>query len=48
MGIEDLNGVWCVGDDNVAGVLENYFRNLFTSSNPSEIVEVTQHNTRVE
>ena len=43
MGIKDLNGVWCVGDDNVARVLENYYNQLFTSSNLSEFEEVTIH-----
>ena len=47
MGIEDLNGVWCVGNDNVAGVFENYYSQLFTSSNPSKFEEVTIHTGQV-
>ena len=43
MGLEDPNGVWCVGDENVAGVLENYYSKLFTTSTPSNFNEVTQH-----
>lgn len=41
LGIEDPNGVWCVGEEKVAGVFENYYSRLFTSSNPSEFEEVT-------
>ena len=32
-----------MGDDGVAGLLENYYQQLFTSSNPSEVDGVTQH-----
>lgn len=41
LGIEDPNGVWCVGEEKVTGVFENYYSRLFTSSNPSEFEEVT-------
>lgn len=33
----------CMGDGNVAGLLENYYQQLFTSSNPCDIDEVTHH-----
>lgn len=47
MGLEDSRGAWCIGDDNVAGLLENYYQHLFTSSNPCDLEEVTQHTSRV-
>ena len=28
MGLEDPNGIWCVGDENVAGMLEDYYSGL--------------------
>ena len=34
-------GVSCMGDDSVAGLLENYYQQLFTSSNPCDLEEVT-------
>lgn len=37
----------CFGDDKVADLLENYYRNLFTSTAPIEIEEVVQYTTRV-
>lgn len=37
LGLKDSRGVMCMGDDRVAGLLENYYQQLFTSSNPSEI-----------
>ena len=43
IGLEDPNGVWCVGDENVAGMLEDYYSKLFTTSNLSNFDEVTQH-----
>lgn len=27
----------CIRDDNVASLLENYYQQLFTTSNPSEV-----------
>lgn len=33
--------------DNVAGLLETYYQDLFTSSNPSEVEDVIQHTDRV-
>lgn len=47
MGLKDSNGVMCEGDDSVAGLLENYYRDLFTSSNLSEVEDVIQHTSRV-
>lgn len=37
----------CVGDDNVASLLETYYQDLFTSSNLSEVEDVIQHFDRV-
>lgn len=37
----------CFGDDKVADLLENYYRNLFTSAAPTEIEEVVQYTARV-
>lgn len=37
----------CKGDENVAGLLQNFYQTLFTSTNPSDMDEVTQHLTRV-
>ncbi|XP_050258807.1 uncharacterized protein LOC126703778 [Quercus robur] len=47
LGIEDHNGVWCVGEEKVAEVFENYYSSLFTTSNPNGFEEVTQHVGRV-
>lgn len=47
LGLEDPSGILWIGDDNVAGLLENYYQHLFTSSNPYELEEVTQHASRV-
>ena len=43
MGLKDSRAVMCIGDDRVVGLLENYYQQLFTSSNSSEIDGVTQH-----
>lgn len=37
----------CKGDENVAGLLQKFYQTLFTSTNPSDMDEVTQHLTRV-
>ena len=37
----------CIGDDNVAILLESYYKNLFTLANQIEIEEVVQYTTRV-
>lgn len=37
LGLKDSRGVMCIRDDNVAGLLENYYQQLFTTSNPSEV-----------
>lgn len=47
MGPKDPNGVRCVGDENVARMLEDYYSKLFTTSNPSNFDEVTQHMGRI-
>lgn len=47
MGIEDHNAVWCVGEEKVVEVFENYYSSLFTTSNPNGFEEVTQHVGRV-
>ena len=47
LGLQDSRGVMCMGDDSVAGLLENYYQQLFTSLNPCELEEVTQHTSRV-
>lgn len=43
LGLRDLRGVMCIGDDNVAELLENYYRQLFTSAIPCNMDEVTRH-----
>ena len=43
LGLKDSRAVMCIGDDRVVGLLENYYQQLFTSSNSSEIDGVTQH-----
>ena len=43
LGLKDLRGVICMGHDYVAGLLENYYQHLFTSSNLCDLEEVTQH-----
>ena len=47
LGLKDSAGNFCSGDENVAILLENYYKDLFTSSNPSEIDEVVQHTRKV-
>ena len=37
----------CIRDDNVAILLESYYKNLFTLANQIEIEEVVQYTTRV-
>ena len=37
----------CKRDDNVAILLESYYKNLFTLANQIEIEEVVQYTTRV-
>lgn len=37
----------CKGDENVVGLLQKFYQTLFTSTNPSDMDEVTQHLTRV-
>lgn len=37
LGLRNSNGVMCMGDDNVAGLLENFYMELFTTSNPCNI-----------
>lgn len=40
-------GFMCTGDDNVVGLLENYYQTLFASSNLREIEEVIIHSSKV-
>ena len=35
MGLEDDNGVWIEDEANLGGVVEGYFKNIFSTSNPS-------------
>ena len=44
---ENSMGVMCMGDDYVARLLQNYYQQLFTSSNPCALEEVTQYTSRV-
>lgn len=32
-GLRNADGEWCEGDDQVAGLFVNFYKNLFTSSN---------------
>lgn len=41
LGLLDSRGITCKGDENVARLLENFYQNLFTSSNSSGMDEVT-------
>ena len=34
-GLFNSNGVWVTGEENMVGVIQNYFDNLFASSSPS-------------
>ena len=35
LGLEDDNGVWIEDEANLGGVVEGYFKNIFSTSNPS-------------
>ena len=37
----------CMEDDNVAGLLEEFYKELFKTSNPCNMEEVVQHTGRV-
>ena len=37
LGLEDDNGVWVEDETKMGGVVEGYFKNIFSTSNPSEI-----------
>ena len=37
MGLEDDNGVWIEDEANLGGVVEGYFKNIFSTSNPSRM-----------
>ena len=47
LGLKDSAGNFCSMDENVAILLENYYKDLFTSSDLSEIDEVVQHTRKV-
>ncbi|KAL5559955.1 hypothetical protein UlMin_036166 [Ulmus minor] len=34
-GLVDSNGIWCVEEEGIAQIIENYFNTLFSSSSPS-------------
>lgn len=35
--LRNSNGEWCEGDDQIGGLFTEYFRTLFSSSNPSQV-----------
>ena len=37
MGLEDDNGVWIEDEADLGGVVEGYFKNIFSTSNPSRM-----------
>ena len=39
--IQDENGVWCETEDNIAEVAVNYFERLYATSQPSNMMEIT-------
>ncbi|KAM0978664.1 hypothetical protein ACFX15_014082 [Malus domestica] len=39
-GLEDINGVWQNGEDQVAGIAGGYFQELFSTSQPHRVMEV--------
>ena len=43
LGLKNLRGVMCMGDDNVAGLLEYFYKELFKTSHPCNMEEVLQH-----
>ena len=43
LGLKDSACNFCSRDENVAILLENYYKDLFTSFDPSEIYEVVHH-----
>lgn len=43
LGLRNSNGVMCMGDDNVAGLLENFYKELVTTSNLCNMEEVVQY-----
>ncbi|KAM1395051.1 hypothetical protein FF2_030580 [Malus domestica] len=40
-GLEDLQGVWRSDADGICSTAVNYFSDLFQSSNPTQIGEIT-------
>lgn len=36
-GLVNANGNWCTDEEEIENFLANYFINIFTSSNPSEL-----------
>ena len=38
----DEGGVWRSGEENIAGVVERYFTNLFSTSNPNTIDDMLE------
>ena len=45
--LRNSRGVMCMGDDNVASLLEEFYKELFKTSNPCNMEEVVQHTGRV-
>ena len=38
--LRNENGEWCEGDDQVAGLFCDYFKGLFSTSNPTHLEDV--------
>lgn len=46
-GLHNENGVWCTEDEDMEKIILQYYETLFTSSQPTNIVETVSHLPRI-
>ena len=46
-GLRDEEGVWCMDEDRIAGIVDGYFKNFFSTSHPNRVDEVLNSVDRV-